>query len=155
MFVAWGLLYILQQDLKCGKYAKTEREKMLKTILLVEDEKNTRSTVTIILKSAGYDVLSAENYDDAIKQIKEAKKSKQQICLIITDLQLPGKSGKDLITEMKRMGIKAPVIVISGFIDREAITELQKLGCREYVEKPFSSETLLKAIRRVMYHDQN
>lgn len=128
---------------------------MLKTILLVEDEKNTRSTVAIILKSAGYEVLASENYDEAIRMIKFARKTEKEICLVITDLQLPGKSGKDLIIEMKRMGIQAPIIVISGFIDRETIAELKKIGCREYVEKPFSAESLLKAIRRVMYHDQN
>jgi DNA-binding NtrC family response regulator len=128
---------------------------MLKTILLVEDEKNTRSTVSIILKSAGYDVMTAENYDEAVRKIQEAKKSNKEICLIITDLQLPGKSGKDLVSEIKQMGIKAPVIVISGFIDRETIAELKKIGCREYIEKPFSAETLLEAIRRVVYRGEN
>ncbi|MDK2768307.1 MAG: response regulator [Sphingomonas sp.] len=69
---------------------------------------------------------------------------------IVTDVRMPGRSGIELVEEMKRHGADVPVIVITGHADVPLAIQAMHAGVTDFIEKPFDDEVMLTAIRRVM-----
>ncbi|ODP37953.1 response regulator FixJ [Sphingomonas turrisvirgatae] len=69
---------------------------------------------------------------------------------IVTDVRMPGRSGIELVEEMKRHGADVPVIVITGHADVPLAIQAMHAGVADFIEKPFDDEVMLTAIRRVM-----
>ena len=102
-------------------------------IMLVEDEKITRKTLTDILKKENYDVNSFGDGTEAIKSIKQ-----ETYDVIVTDLRLPGTNGLDILKTAKEINPKAIVIIITAYATVETAIESLKLGAYDYLLKPFS-----------------
>jgi DNA-binding response OmpR family regulator len=100
-------------------------------ILLVEDSKLLRLTNERTLVKAGYDVISAEDGEEALRCAKEEKPD-----LILLDLLLPKVSGLEVLTRLKhnRDTAKIPVVALSGLSDKNR-QRLIDAGADEYVEK--------------------
>lgn len=110
-------------------------------ILVIDDEMPIRRMLRIALKSAGYDVLEAENGATGLAAI-----ARQQPDLVVLDLGLPDLDGHQVLAELRAWS-KVPVIVLSvrnG--DREKVQALDA-GAQDYVTKPFSIEELLARVR--------
>ena len=86
------------------------------TILIVEDEEKLRRVIELQLKSAGFSVLQAGTAEDAVKHASDAD-------LILTDLRLPGKSGLELLAELKLQNSLTPVVVMTAFGSIETAVE--------------------------------
>jgi CheY-like chemotaxis protein len=117
------------------------------TILLVEDEAPVREVVRRALASAGYAVVVAR---DAPEALRIAEAQLDQIDLVLTDMILPGMTGRDLVTEFraKRPGIR--VIIMSGYTG-ETYSALESLPeGTGYLEKPFSLVDLRSKVRQVL-----
>lgn len=108
-------------------------------ILVVDDEKVLRFTFQEILSNAGYEAVGAVNYEDALIKLSSAS-----FDIIFTDIVLGGKTGIDLLRELKRMGLLCPVIVITGFPEIETASEAVRLGAFDYLQKPVEQDALLK-----------
>ena len=113
-------------------------------IMLVEDEKITRKTLTDILKKENYDVNSFGDGTEAIKSIKQ-----ETYDVIVTDLRLPGTNGLDILKTAKEINPKAIVIIITAYATVETAIESLKLGAYDYLLKPFSPEQLLSILRHI------
>ncbi len=100
-------------------------------ILLVEDSKLLRLTNERTLVKAGYDVISAEDGEEALRCAKEQKPD-----LILLDLLLPKVSGLEVLTRLKhnRDTAKIPVVALSGLSDKNR-QRLIDAGADEYLEK--------------------
>ena len=100
-------------------------------ILLVEDSKLLRLTNERTLVKAGYDVISAEDGEEALRCAKEQKTD-----LILLDLLLPKVSGLEVLTRLKhnRDAAKIPVVALSGLSDKNR-QRLIDAGADEYLEK--------------------
>jgi len=100
-------------------------------ILLVEDSKLLRITNERTLVKAGYDVISAEDGEEALRCAKEQKPD-----LILLDLLLPKVSGLEVLTRLKhhRDTAKIPVVALSGLSDKNR-QRLLDAGADEYLEK--------------------
>jgi DNA-binding NtrC family response regulator len=116
------------------------------TILLVEDEDMVREPTKRILARNGYTVLSASNADEALQV---AHRHTGTISLLLTDVVMPGRSGKDLAAELSRLKPGTRVLYMSGFNLEVVIHEGVASG-PNVIEKPFIAVDLLRAVRKVL-----
>ena len=121
---------------------------ILKTILIVEDDKDINEMLQKVLKINGYNIKSAYSGTEALLL------HNSDVDLIILDLMLPGKSGEEIISELKKIK-NVPVIVTSAINDIDAKLDLFNLGADDYVTKPFNNDELLARIKVHLKHNLN
>lgn len=112
---------------------------MKKTILIIEDDSEINDMLSILLQQNGYATVSAYSGTEGLL-VHSSK-----INLILLDLMLPGRSGEDIIRELKEKH-DVPIIVTSAIHDIEKKVDLFALGADDYVTKPFHNEELLARI---------
>lgn len=115
---------------------------MAKRILVVEDEHNIREMIAFYLTAQGYEVLEAEDYQSAMNKLVEKPQ------LILLDWMLPGRSGVQLIEQLKKHDAtaKLPIIMLTArSAEQDCITCLTA-GADDYITKPFSPKILLARI---------
>jgi PAS domain S-box-containing protein len=117
------------------------------TILLVEDEDMVREPTRRILARNGYKVLSASNADEALRV---AHGHSGTISLLLTDVVMPGRSGKDLAAEVCRLRPGSRVLYMSGYNQEVGIHGGEPDVGLNLIEKPFMAVDLLRAIRKII-----
>ncbi|HEY4103656.1 MAG TPA: response regulator transcription factor [Polyangiaceae bacterium] len=119
-----------------------------RTVLLVEDEFDTRELLGRALERAGYVCWLAADRERALTLAREA----EQIDVVVTDVVLArdNHGGLALLTELRQAGIGAPVIVITAFADVEKLKIALNEGAAHFLEKPFRAAELLQVIERVL-----
>ncbi len=131
------------------------RRKRKKHIVVADDEENMLRSFEFILEAADYKVSSATDGREALSIIREARKNRQPVDLLITDLLMPGMSGTELIAELRAARIDIPVLVITGHGSKEALVELMRLGCNDYLDKPIEDEELLNRISQLINQQES
>jgi two-component system cell cycle sensor histidine kinase/response regulator CckA len=117
------------------------------TILLVEDEDVVRGLARKILEHAGYNVIEAMRGEEAIRLCAEGA---QSIDLLLTDVVMPGISGKEVADRLSELLPGLKVLFMSGYTD-EAIVHHGVLDSNvEFIEKPFTPAALAKRVRNVL-----
>ena len=119
---------------------------MKKKILIVDDEKSTRSLLKYILLSDDFDLIEAEDGKEALELLK-----KQKIDLMITDRSMPQMGGLELLKELRRLKSKLPVIVISAYGEESLWGEAIGLGALDYIVKPFAADVVLNVVRKNLF----
>ena len=116
----------------------------MKTILVVDDERNIVELVRLYLEKDGYAVVSAATGDEAL-----AMHARHDPDLVILDLMLPGKDGYDVCREIRRRG-ETPVLMLTARSDdTDAIVGLE-LGADDYVTKPFNPRALVARVKAIL-----
>ena len=115
------------------------------TILLVDDEKSILETGQETLSFYGYKILTAGNGEQAIEIYKVQK---DNIQLVILDLNMPGKGGKVCLSELIAINPQVKVLITSGYSSSQQIAELINTGATEFISKPYHQDDLLIAIRK-------
>lgn len=113
-------------------------------ILIIEDEKITRISLSDILTKEGFEVYSAEDGEIGINFFNEFKPE-----IVITDLRLPKKNGLDILKEVLETSPKTKVILITAFATVDTAVAALKLGAYDYLTKPFSPEELISILRNI------
>ncbi|MES1173053.1 MAG: response regulator transcription factor [Myxococcales bacterium] len=118
------------------------------TILLVEDEFDTRELLARALQRAGYACLPAANAAEALN----AARANPNIDLVVTDVVLGDDTlaGLTLMTELRRQGLRAPVVIITAYADVEKLKIALNEGAAYFLEKPFRAPKLLEVIARML-----
>ena len=114
-------------------------------ILIVDDEKNIRSSLEGILKDEGYRVRGAATGEELLKQVAQAAPD-----LVILDVWLPGMDGLQALEEVKRLHPGLPVIMISGHSSVETAVKATKLGAYDFIEKPLSLEKTILTVKNAL-----
>jgi CheY-like chemotaxis protein len=112
-------------------------------ILVVDDEKDVRDTLSEMIESLGYGVAVAENGVKALDRVRT-----ERIDLVITDLSMPEMSGLDLIVEAKRVSPNIPIAVISAYGNVENTTYALTRGAFSFIAKPFKMSQIKDMIRK-------
>lgn len=112
---------------------------MEKTILIIEDDAEINDMLRILLRRNGYRAVSAYSGTEGLLV------HSGEVSLILLDLMLPGKSGEEIIRDLKEKH-NVPVIVTSAIHDVDKKVDLFSLGADDYVTKPFHNEELLARI---------
>jgi two-component system, cell cycle sensor histidine kinase and response regulator CckA len=117
------------------------------TILLVEDDADVRSLARRMLESSGYTVVDAANASEATRIITDKSKNVQ---MVVTDVIMPGGSGRDLADNICKLGVNVPILFVSGYTDDLLIRHGILQGGIDFLEKPYTAETLRSKIREVL-----
>ncbi|AVJ56619.1 sigma-54-dependent Fis family transcriptional regulator [Idiomarina sp. OT37-5b] len=112
-------------------------------ILIVEDDAALREAIIDTLELADYCCLEADSGEAALVMLKQ-----QPVDLIISDVQMPGIDGLQLLRSLNNQGIDVPVIVMTAFAKVDDAVIAMREGAIDYLSKPFSTETLLKLVQR-------
>jgi two-component system response regulator FixJ len=115
------------------------------TVHVVDDDEAMRHSLGFLLETAGHAV---RTYTSAVEFL-EAVPGMERGC-IVTDVRMPGLSGLEMVDRLKGMGVKDPVIVITGHADVPLAVHAMKAGVSDFIEKPFAQEALLSAIRTAL-----
>ncbi len=123
-------------------------------LLLVDDDANTLASLSRAFRLAGHEATVCDNANRAVELVRN-----ERFDLIFSDVVMPGKSGLEFLEEIKKAGVKAPVILISGQANIEMAVRATKLGALDFLEKPLSTDKLLvtveNALRLTRLEDEN
>lgn len=111
-------------------------------ILVIDDEAIVRISCQKCLTPEGYEVDVASNGADGLRLTKE-----NHYDVILTDLKMPDMDGMEFLMTMKEIQPEAKVIMITGYSTVEHAEEAKRLGAFNYVEKPFTPDTLVAAVK--------
>ena len=118
---------------------------MEKKILLVDDEKDIRDVLRLPLMDLGFEVLDAENGEEALNLFRNVKPS-----IVVTDIKMPGMDGLELLQKIKREDPEAEVIMITGHGDMDLAVKSLKFDATDFITKPINVDVLEIAIRRAV-----
>ncbi|MDY0161668.1 PP2C family protein-serine/threonine phosphatase [Desulfobotulus sp.] len=124
-------------------------------ILIAEDENHTRLGLSLILRKAGYRVSLAEDGLAALALLRKAKTEGPAIDLFLTDIQMPGLTGLELLDAMAREGISLPTAAITGYGDKDMVVSLMRRGCMDYLDKPFTPDEVQRCIENLYKQQQS
>nr|MBP8976598.1 response regulator [Bacteroidota bacterium] len=137
-------LYELQQT----EVKDVESYKGTGSILLVEDEDALREIATSILESSGYTVFPATDGEEALRIFDE---NMDTIDIVLTDLGLPKMDGTELIRRLVSKKPTLKTIVGSGYFEPEKKEELEALGVKLLLQKPYRPQELLSGVYRIIH----
>lgn len=117
------------------------------TILIIDDEDAIRAFMETVLSDAGYNVLTAKDADEAIGVYSEHA---DDISLVLSDIGLPKLNGPELFDALKEIRMDIKVVMASGYIEPQVKSEMFKKGIKDFIQKPYTANTLLKKIRDIL-----
>jgi CheY-like chemotaxis protein len=112
------------------------------TILVVDDEIDVLEMIELGLRSAGYQMLTADSGERAIEIFGQQKAD-----LVICDIKMPKMNGITTISRLREQDPGLPVVVLTGYLGPQTIEECEQLGGVEVVRKPFLFRELSKAVK--------
>ena len=113
-------------------------------ILLVDDEKKITTVLKAYLQQEGFQVSTAVNGLIALTMFKETP-----FDLLILDLMLPGMSGTELCTEIRKIS-SVPIIMLTAKVEEEDRIQGLSIGADDYITKPFSPREVVARVRAVL-----
>jgi DNA-binding response OmpR family regulator len=114
-------------------------------ILLIEDDREISTTLTGVLRGAGYDVVTAANGIEGQRLIVS-----ESPALVITDMMMPKMGGFPVLDFINTLSVKPAVIMITANEGGRHKAYAEMLGVVEYLRKPFPMESLLDAVQRAL-----
>lgn len=115
------------------------------TILVADDDKTCRDSIRMVFERAGHVVQTAESVDNALDALRL-----NHFDLVVCDYRMPGKTGLDLLVELKKQEASVPVLMISAYADALAEKAIMQLGALELMKKPIRRHELIARAERVM-----
>ncbi len=120
------------------------------TVLLVEDERDTRELLSQAVERAGWRCVAAPTVQEALERAAGAG----FVDVVVTDVVLHGddQAGLKLMGKLRAAGILAPVVIITAYADVEKVKLALNQGAAHLLEKPFRAPQLIEAIERAGTH---
>jgi two-component system response regulator PilR (NtrC family) len=114
-------------------------------ILVVDDEQSMREFLAILLRREGYDTDEAESAEKALELL-----TVNPYELVLSDVNMPGLGGMDLLRETARIAPDTAVIMVTAFSSAEQAVEAMKSGAYDYIPKPFKVEEIKVLVRNAL-----
>ena len=114
-------------------------------ILVVDDERSMREFLEILFRREGYEVETAADVDSALVAL-----GADDFDLLITDVQMPGRSGLELLREVKASAPATVVVMITAFATTETAIEAMKEGAYDYINKPFKTDEVRLVVEKAL-----
>ena len=116
---------------------------MVKTIMVVDDEADIRSSVKTILEKEGYKVIIAINGDDCLKKLEKVKPD-----LILLDIMMPGTPVKEVVKKIRDIKISFLSVVRTSEAEKEKL--LKSSNIVDFIQKPFDIVDLIKRVKKIV-----
>lgn len=116
-------------------------------ILVVDDEESIREVAKETLAAFGYEVVTASDGTDALAQFAARK---DEIRVVLTDMMMPYMDGPATIRALRKLNPEMPIIATSGLKANSRQAEISHLGISTFLTKPYTAETLIKTIAKVL-----
>ncbi len=126
---------------KTGKYIKGEA---MTCVFIVEDDTYISNMLSDLLEQNGYQTIQAFSGTEAMLRLE-----KTEVDMVLLDLMLPGKTGEEVLDEIRRKS-DLPIIALTAASARERKISLLKSGADDYITKPFDNEELLARIEALL-----
>ncbi len=117
----------------------------MEKILIIDDDKSIRQTLSNYLKKKNYEIFSAENSFKGFDAVKAYHPD-----LIISDIRMPGMSGLELLEKIKEFDPHVNVIILTAYDDMQSTIKAMQLGAYDFIEKPLELERLKTSIKRAL-----
>ncbi len=122
--------------------------KQAQQILVVDDDQQMRLALMEAIKRLGHEVILSDNGKDALEKLR-----KFNFSMIITDMKMPAMSGLELLKEVRKVSCRIPVLIITAFGTVENAVDTMKEGAVDYLIKPFSFDTIKKAVDAIIHKE--
>jgi len=120
-------------------------EETLKTILTVENDKDFREMLVEIITSLGYQAIEAKDAREGIRILQ-----KQDVDLMLLDIHMPGIRGTDLLKHLRSKGRQVPVIVVSGYLQKDVFEQVREMNVQAVLAKPIQLKRLTDEIQKIL-----
>jgi signal transduction histidine kinase len=131
-----------QQKIVRDQGTKVDDLRGHETVLFVDDEEMLLNLGQTVLSAFGYTVLTANSGQRALELFKD---NSSRIQLVVTDLVMPGMSGRELVDRLRRLASKVPILRTSGYVRQGGDADDET-----YLRKPFTSQELLRRVRHLL-----
>src|SRR5262249_1606718 len=118
-----------------------------RTILVGEDEPEVRGYLEMALKCLGYSVELAQDGDEVLACLQNAR---SDIAAVLLDIMLPNRDGLETLSEIRTIDANLPVIIVSGASSTLNVVTAMKTGASDFLCKPVAHEDLRKAVTRAL-----
>ena len=118
-------------------------------ILVVDDEKTIRESVSLVLNDEGHETSLAASGKEALDLL-----SNEDYDILITDLKMPGMDGMELVKRTFDLCPQTSVIIITAHASVESAIEALRMGAFDYILKPFDFDDLILKVRRLIEHKE-
>lgn len=116
-----------------------------KPILIVDDEKNIRLTLSQAIEALGLEIDTAINGEEALTKLKE-----KEFGLILLDLKMPGMDGMEVLHQVSKIRPDIRIIIITAHGTIDSAVEAMKLGAVDFIQKPFTPKEIRDLVSRVI-----
>ena len=121
-----------------------------KKILLIDDDEWIRNSMILFFETEGCQLLALETAEEAIEELEQ-----QHYDIIITDYRLPGMDGLQFLNRIQSLYPDALKMLITAYRSPEVVSAAIKAGVNDFIEKPFTSETIEDSLSRLIaVHEQ-
>ncbi|HEX8622038.1 MAG TPA: response regulator FixJ [Allosphingosinicella sp.] len=117
---------------------------------VIDDDDSARESLEFLIDCAG---MRVRGYPSALAFLDSIDR-REHGC-IVTDVRMPDMTGLELVARLKEIGVADPVIVITGHADVPMAIQAMKQGVADFIEKPFSDETILDSIRAALARQES
>jgi len=124
------------------------------TILLVEDDEDVRAAAVRILEKGGYQLIVAESGDEALRLFHESD-TRSRVQLLLTDVVMPNMLGPKLVEHLRQTAPALPVLYMSGYTEGSGVHQRVAGERTLYLQKPFSRQNMLAAVRQALDQPAN
>ncbi|MBN8616076.1 MAG: sigma-54-dependent Fis family transcriptional regulator [Deltaproteobacteria bacterium] len=118
---------------------------MTSTVLVVDDEKNIRRTIRMVLEGEDVEVLEAGSAEEAIELVRA-----EDLDAVILDVRLPGMTGVEALKKLRAQKEQVPVVMVSGHASIADAVEAVREGATDFLEKPLDRDRLLVSVRNAL-----
>jgi len=118
-------------------------------VLVVDDVAIVRKSISLTLNTAGYDVVTAEDGEQAIKLLQEPD-GPPTVDAILCDLRMPKINGAEAVAYFRREYPSVPVVVLTAYPDVESAVSLMRQGVLDFLVKPVLQDELLTVVKRAV-----
>ena len=114
-------------------------------ILVVDDERNIRNNLGMVLEAEGYKVDTVSNGEDALLRVKEGRYD-----IVFADIQMPKMDGLELLRYLRGLRPKMPVVMLTAYGTVSRAVDAMKLGAVDFIEKPFEPKNILLLCEEIL-----
>jgi DNA-binding NtrC family response regulator len=118
-----------------------------RSLLVVDDDTAMREMLASLFREKGYPVEEAASADEALERAREA-----EFDAVLSDVRMPGRSGVELVGELRRFRPDVPVVLMTAFGSVDSAVDAMRAGAFDYITKPFEPQAVLLTLERALEH---